>query len=244
MLTRSKKIRSFLIITFLSLITPAFILMGNDSFAERREKRIGKSHRVDRRSTGSYDRQRGKRRIVSPRVFRRGHVIERLPTGYRRVWHKKVPYYYYRGAFYRPAQTGFIVVGPPVGAVVVALPVGYSRIWVGSTVYYTYGGVFYRRVPYGYVVVDAPSEVIIEEDAPAIVQPSKADAGKVSVTADVLNVRTGPGLDYPVIYQIHEGYILEVHGRDLGWLYVELPNGEFGWVMNIHTTRLESPGRG
>jgi hypothetical protein len=51
-------------------------------------------------------------------------------------------------------------------------------------------------------------------------------------------------LSYPLIYQVHSGYILEVHGQSRGWLYVELPNGEFGWVMAEFTYRLEAPGSG
>ncbi len=110
--------------------------------------------------------------------------------------------------------------------------------------YYAYGGVFYRRVPSGYVVVEAPPDVVVEEAVPVLVQPPEIIEGTVSVIASVLNVRSGPGLSYPMIYQIHKGYILEVHGKAIGWLYVQLPNGEFGWVMNIYTTQLEPPGSG
>jgi uncharacterized protein YgiM (DUF1202 family) len=94
-------------------------------------------------------------------------------------------------------------------------------------------------VPYGYAVVEAPATVVVEEDAPVLVRPLKPATGRVSVTASVLNVRSGPSLDDPVIYQIHEGYILEVHGKSGWWLYVQLPNGEFGWVKSVFTKQLK-----
>jgi hypothetical protein len=188
--------------------------------------------------------QRGKIVLRSPRVTRHGQVVSKLPRYYRRVWRGKEPYYYSRGVFYRPGPTGFIVVGAPIGAVVVSLPVGYRRVWIDSSWYYVFGGIFYRRVPSGYVVVEAPPSVVVEDDIPVLVEPSEMATGKVSVIADVLNVRSGPGLRYPVLYQIHRGYILELHGETTGWFYVELPSGEFGWVMNIYTTPLQSPGSG
>jgi len=200
----------------------------------------GKARGVSPRGT----HRRGRRRVISPRVSRRGHVVPRLPRGYRRTWRKRDAYYYNRGIFYRRGSSGYIVIGAPVGAVVVSLPVGYRRMWVGDAWYYAYGGVFYRRGPSGYVVVEAPAAVDVQYDAPVLVQPSETVTGEVSVTVDILNVRTGPGLRHPVIYQIHEGYILEIHGKANGWLYVQLPNGEFGWVMTAFTTRQAPPGSG
>ena len=181
---------------------------------------------------------------MSPRLARPGHVISRLPMGNRRVWHRKVPYYYFGGVFYKSAPSGFIVVSPPIGAVVVSLPIGYQRVWIGDVGYYVYGGVFYQRVPSGYVVVEGPTNLAVEDEPPVLVQPKVTVTGNVSVTASVLNVRTGPSLRHSVIYQIQKGYILEVHGKENGWLYVQLPDGEFGWVMSEFTTWLKSPGSG
>jgi hypothetical protein len=215
------------------------------SFADRKKK--DDRHRVDRRGRGEHDRNRDrsriKRRVISPRITRHDHVITRLPRGYRRIWHDRKPYYYYSGVFYRPHISGFIAVGAPIGAIVVSLPVGYQRIWVDDSWYYVYGSSFYRRVPAGYMVVEAPPAVVVEDIVPELVPPPETAAGNVAVTTSVLNVRSGPGLGYPLIYQIQEGYLLEVHGKTTGWLYVQLPNGEFGWVMNIYTTPL-APGSG
>ncbi len=226
--------------------------IGGDSprVSRQQGRRDGNSPRVNRqqgRRGGKTDRvirHREKRRIMSPRVTRHGHVVRKLPRGYTRVWHRKKPYYYNRGIFYSSGPSGFIVVRAPLGSVVVSLPVGYRRVWVSGAWFYSYGGAFYRRAPSGYVVVEPPAEVIVEENVPVLVQPATVVSGQVSVTASILNVRSGPDMSYPLIYQVHSGYILEIHGRSNEWLYVELPNGEFGWVMAEYTYRLKSPGKG
>ena len=122
----------------------------------------------------------------------------------------------------------------------VSLPVGYQRVWFDGALYYAYGGTFYRRIPAGYVVVDPPPVVVVEDDEPVLVQPLETAAGEVIVTAPLLNVRSGPALHYPKLYQVERGYILDILGRSDGWLYVQLPNGELGWVMKDHTRRLDS----
>jgi len=253
----------FITVVFIGVFTMAFILMEDYSFAQR-ERRGSDSPRVsrqqdrrgndsprvnrqqDRRGNDSprIDRKRSKRRIISPSNPRYGHVVRKLPRGYRRTWYNSNPYYYMGGVFYTPGPTGFIVVRAPIGSIVVSLPVGFRRIWVSDAYYYTYGGTFYRRAPSGFVVVAQPADVVLEEEAPRLVQPSEAAAGQVSVTASILNVRSGPNLGYPLIYQVHSGYILELHGQSREWLYVELPNGEFGWVMAEFTYRLKAPGSG
>ena len=259
MFMRSKIISRFMTITLISLFILTSLVLSDYSFARDRDGRGGKPSRVDkrdrdgrggkaprveRRDQQTSPRYQGKRVVKSPRVYRKGHTVSKLPRGYRRILHNKKPYYYYSGSFYRRAPSGFIVIGAPYGAIVFSLPVGYQRFWVDNAWYYAYGGAFYRRSPYGYVVVEAPRNIVIEEEVTVLVQPPEPYSGEVSVIASILNVRSGPSLSYPVIYQIHKGYILEVHGKTTGWLYVQLPNGEFGWVMNIYTNRLNPPGSG
>jgi uncharacterized protein YgiM (DUF1202 family) len=244
MYMRTKTKRNFIIIVFLSVFAMSSMFVAEDSFARNRGRGDDSMKQRRERREDSISRRRSKRRVFSPRAARRGHRVRRLPRGYRRTWRNRVPYFYFSGIYYRPAPSGFIVVDAPIGSIVINLPVGYKRIWVGGNRFYVYGGVFYRRVPSGYLVVDPPPTVIIEDKEPVLVQPRETAAGKVSVTASVLNVRTGPGLGYPIIYQTHEGYILEIHGRADGWLYVQLPNEEYGWVMTEHTIHLELPGSG
>jgi len=179
-----------------------------------------------------------------PRANPRGKVVVKLPKGHRSVWVGRNRYYYHGGAFYRKGPSGYLMVGGPIGAVVLSIPVGSRAVVVGGLTYYVYGGVYYRRVHTGYLVVETPAETVaVKEVSP--VKPSVEKAGeKVSVTATLLNVRSGPGMDFPVIQQVHEGEQLNIHGYAPDWLYVKLPTGEFGWVMLRHTSPAESPASG
>ena len=54
--------------------------------------------------------------------------------------------------------------------------------------------------------------------------------GMVRVTAPVLNVRGGPGPDFPVINRVQEGLLLRVIDVRPGWLQVRRPGGVLGWI--------------
>ena len=127
----------------------------------------------------------------------------------------------------------------PVGAVVAAIPVGFVTFVVGSHSYYYYGGAYYQRVPSGYVVVEAPRQSVIVDQV-----PSPGAGESVSVTAPLLNVRSGPGKNHPVIHQVHQGDSLLIQGHAPGWFYVKLPSGQFGWVMSEFTDQLLSDASG
>jgi len=258
----SRQIFTVICITAFALTS---ITLAADSFADERDRRRSNDNRIERsqekrvertrsRSNGNRfkrvqekraekslhkKRWKNKRRVISPRSMRHGHVIPKLPRGYKRAWYNRVPYFYRHGVFYRPGLSGYVVVKAPFGAIVVSLPVGFQTIWVDDSAYYAYGGIFYKRVPGGFAVVEPPKTVEFEEINPDIVQPSRTATGEVSVIAPVLNVRSGPSMNDPKIYQIHEGYILEIHGKSDGWLYVQLPNGEYGWVKSVFTKPLE-----
>ncbi|MBN1963759.1 MAG: SH3 domain-containing protein [Anaerolineae bacterium] len=55
-----------------------------------------------------------------------------------------------------------------------------------------------------------------------------------AVTADLLNVRTGPGQGYPVIAQVvyPENYPVLGAVPDMSWVLIDLENGSSGWVTN------------
>ena len=91
-------------------------------------------------------------------------IIARLPFGAVSVTFGNRYYHYYRGAYYRPYNRGYIIVQPPIGIIVPSLPVGYSHVIIGSNPYYRYGNVFYA--PYGdrYRVVEEP----VEPETPAV----------------------------------------------------------------------------
>jgi uncharacterized protein YraI len=77
------------------------------------------------------------------------------------------------------------------------------------------------------------------------VVPLRQTAGEsVAVTATRLNVRSGPGLNFPLVLQIRRHDALVVHGYAPDWLYVKMPNGSFGWVMIKFTTAHESNAAG
>jgi hypothetical protein len=58
------------------------------------------------------------------------------------------------------------------------------------------------------------------------------DGTLLTVVASTLNVRSGPGLTYPVLTNLTEGDTLAVVGHDpaSGWWQVQLLNGQTGWV--------------
>jgi N-acetylmuramoyl-L-alanine amidase len=54
------------------------------------------------------------------------------------------------------------------------------------------------------------------------------------VTSYSLNVRTGPGFNYPVVGRLNQGQQINVYGRDVSgaWYKIGLPNGAQGWAAS------------
>ncbi len=207
---------------------------------ERRE-RHERHERWERRSSARH------RRIIvtRPRHYP-GKLVVNLPRRHTRLIVRGRPYYYYYddGIYYYRYPSGYVVVGPPVGTIVPRLSIGFSTVWVGGSLYYYYGDVFYRRVPTGYVVVEPPETTTVVLQPPVVVQPAESASGRVSVIAARLNVRTGPSLSNPILYQVKQNTTLKVQGRDSEWLYVELPGGKHGWVMKEFTVPIDLPASG
>ncbi len=93
-------------------------------------------------------------------------------------------------------------------------------------------------------VVVTPAPTVVVQQPVTVVQPSYGTAGSVSVTASVLNVRSGPGGDHAVIAQVYQGNILTILGAAHDWLYVKLPSGGSGWVMAQYTAAVSPPACG
>lgn len=144
-----------------------------------------------------------------------GTTHHRIPE-HNRIWWRDREYFYHRnrGVFYHRRGAVFVIVRPPFGIVVPLPPPGFVPFLIGGITYYYYGDVFYRRVPSGYVVVEAPH---------------------VLVKAYILNVRSGPGMQHPVIGEVYEGDGLVIYGYAQGWLYVQLPDESYGWVLQKFT---------
>lgn len=174
---------------------------------------------------------------------RHDKLVISLPKNHRAVSVGKARYFYHHGTFYRKAPSGYTVVSAPLGAVVTGLPAGFKVTVVGGTTYISYGGVYYRKGPAGYRVVSTPPALRVQAPPYGYVQLPVPD-NRIVVTAERLNVRSGPGLNRAVIGQVFRGNRLAVQGSAAGWWYVQLPGGESGWVMTAFTTALPQPAKG
>lgn len=175
-----------------------------------------------------------------------GGYVKHLPRGASSITVKGGGRYsYYGGHFYRPGPYGHRRVRAPYGAVVGRLPLGFATLMLAGVLYYTYLGVYYRPAPGGFVVVQPPSQVVVTAPpvvaSDGIVQPSTSASGNVSVIAQSLNVRSGPGGNFPVIAVVYNGNNLVVQGMAPGWYYVWMPSGGYGWVSSQFTTPLRPP---
>ncbi len=167
--------------------------------------------------------------------YHRPHINPLLPLTFALITVAGMHYYYNRGMYYRELpEKQYVVITPPVGAVITRLPDGYVTFRTGGIEYYYYGDAYYKRLPSGYIVVEPPYEVPATTSIQTYKSASPA-IEQVIVTTNMLNVRSGPGMEHPIIFQIPNGTALETHGTAPEWLFVKLPSGEFGWVMKKFT---------
>jgi len=54
----------------------------------------------------------------------------------------------------------------------------------------------------------------------------------VYVVGNVVNVRSGGGMDYPIISQVHAGQRLELLGQEGNWSNIRLREGTEGWIYS------------
>ena len=99
---------------------------------------------------------------------------------------------------------------------------------------------FYR--PPAAVIIE-PACPVVARKSPVIIERSHSPVSHseivdnwVSVNTPILNVRSGPGLKFSVIGHIYEGDLLTIKGNSPQWIYVRLPDGNFGWVMAEYTS--------
>jgi hypothetical protein len=153
------------------------------------------------------------------------HVVHTIPPRHAVILHGRDRYHYYSGRFYRPWNSGFVLVRPPIGLVVLNIPLG-SRIFISAGItYHVFGDVYYRRVPAGYQVVEPIRGY----------EPYRAD--RVEVVIDLLNLRYGPETSEAVIAQVERYTTLKVLGSAPGWLYVEVEGEDLrGWVMERYVS--------
>ena len=63
------------------------------------------------------------------------------------------------------------------------------------------------------------------------------DTNMVSVKGPVLNMRTGPGTNTEVLWELKKGYPMHVQKRQGAWLKVRDFEGDSGWVFGSLTGR-------
>jgi hypothetical protein len=90
-----------------------------------------------------------------------GHYYPSLPYAALALSLGGLTYYYSSGLFYRPFDSGYVVVGAPMGAVVPALPLGYRTVFAGRRAYYVVDNTYYLSHPQGYVVTDPPVDAVM-----------------------------------------------------------------------------------
>jgi hypothetical protein len=152
------------------------------STSTRRDGRNTQPENRDRRGVGRTSPERAERRPTADRGGDRhhhdgkgghshskdrhrhyyypiGYSVSWLPLGYRVVYVRERPYYYYGGLFFRLSDSIYVVTTAPIGAVVSILPPAYSVAYVGERPYYFANDTYYvwdgGRA--GYVVVPEPS---------------------------------------------------------------------------------------
>ncbi|MGL5513753.1 MAG: SPOCS domain-containing protein [Sporomusa sp.] len=62
---------------------------------------------------------------------------------------------------------------------------------------------------------------------------STSASGRITVTGSVVNVRSGPGTNFPIVSKVKRGTILIVREQAFGWYKVVLPDGSTtGWIAS------------
>lgn len=100
------------------------------------------------------------------------------------------------------------------------------------------------------VIVD-PAPPVVVQPAPVMVQrpyapinPAAVTGNWVSVATPILNVRSGPGLNFSIIGRVYQGDLLLTTGSAPQWVYVRLPDRSYGWVMTQYTAQTSAPPNG
>lgn len=126
---------------------------------------------ADERGSGHHEEYRDMRHGHDRAYPARGHYVERLPSGYRAVFHGHSQYYFYGGVWYRPYGSRFVIIAPPFGIVVPLLPPYYTTVVLGGVPYYYANEVYYTQTAGGYMVVEPPGGVT---QAPPMQAPPSA----------------------------------------------------------------------
>ena len=169
--------------------------------------------------------------------------FKHIPIGSQRVNHRDSHYVIHQGRFYRPSRNGYERSRPPSGIVTNWLPAAALAIMVAGITYYVYEDIYYRKIPSGYQVVEN-LPVIETKVVPAQTLILPSPGTRLMVMVDMLNVRRGPGLDHPVKFQVYYGNMVMAKGNAPDWIYIQLPDGSDGWVMDEYLSVPASGSKG
>ncbi len=188
--------------------------------------------------------------VPAPRVYVPGPRIQGPPHGVvvpgpppppRRVVRRHLPadvislhvagalFFYHLGHYYQQTHEGYVSVTAPIGATIGILPSGCSSFRINGRRYFNCADVYYEPYNDGFLVVESP--VPVHRDRGKIVRPGD----KVRITANTLNVRSGPGKRFRIVSKVYGGQIVKVDSVDRDWYYVIMPDGSYGWVMSKYT---------
>jgi N-acetylmuramoyl-L-alanine amidase len=67
---------------------------------------------------------------------------------------------------------------------------------------------------------------------------ARADNGSVSITATSLNVRSGPGLSYPVTGTVKKGEKFSIVKEEGDWIQISIDGSKNGWVAEWFTAKV------
>ena len=168
-----------------------------------------------------------------------GKVVPHIPPGHQTLNVGPDRFFYHEGIYYRQDPRGFKVVRPPHGVIVGHLPDGFETLVIAGITYFLFAGIYYHHTAAGYEVVEAPAQASVSAES-----PPPANGQTLVVQVQMLNVRSGPGMNHAIIHQVRSGEQLVIQGNAPGWYYVRLPDGTFGWVMSQYTLKIASDAKG
>lgn len=152
------------------------------------------------------------RSYLNHRYYYPNHRIHR---GYR-------GYYYNSHDFWAPLGVGLLT-GAVVGSILSQPPRQRTVVYNRPPVYVQTDPIIVQQ---RYIRSPAAQEVILK---------------RVTITAKLLNIRMGPGIENEVIGQVEQGTTLDVFGASADWLYIKIAPDQYGWIMSKYTSEAESP---
>lgn len=224
-------------LTFGSTLWAQPMMQGPDDQRPDEQRRDQQQKNNKRKSTQKAEAQKAAVRYPEP-----GEIALNIPGGYDTVHSGPNEYIFYDGIFYTRDPKGFRVVDAPRGVIVRTLPVGFETLLVAGVTYFVFAGVYYNRADAGYVVVEAPPAQPVTTAA-AVVAPV-GNGTALAVDVELLNVRSGPGLNHSVVSRVRSGDTITIQGTSGEWYYVALPDGSYGWVMAKFTRQLFPDAQG